>query len=93
MLKARLVVPVALIAWGGLVTADAAVFTKEQDCIPGMKVVDREKKTGTVVSVSRRMCRVLLDETGTERSYLFWTLRAAGASRSTDDKPASPGRR
>ena len=86
VLKIRVIVSAAMIAWGGLVTTDAAEFTKEEDCVAGRKVVDRDNKTGTVVSVSRRGCQVLLDETGRESSYLFWTLRGVDTSDTTKNK-------
>ena len=63
----------------------AAEFTKEQDCVVGAKVTDRENRTGTVTSVSGGMCQVAL-ENGTRRGYLFWMLRAAGPGAVAGDK-------
>ena len=41
--------------------AAAAEFKKEQDCVVGAKVTNRQNKTGTVVSVSGGMCRIKPD--------------------------------
>jgi hypothetical protein len=59
--------------------AIAAEFKKEQDCVVGAKVADRQGRTGTVTSVSGGMCRVKLAD-GKETSTLFWMLRPAGTS-------------
>jgi hypothetical protein len=66
--------------------ADAAEFKKIEECAVGTKVADRQNKTGKVVGVSNGMCRVLLDESGQEKSYLHWMLRPAGASQAPADK-------
>lgn len=65
--------------------AAAAEFKKEQDCVVGAKVTNRQNKTGTVVSVSGGMCRIKLDD-GTQTSTLFWMLRPAGATAEATDK-------
>jgi hypothetical protein len=66
----------------------SAEFKKEQDCVVGAQVTDRQNKTGTVTSVSKSMCRVKLDD-GKETSYLFWMLRPAGTSAVTSDRLVS----
>lgn len=63
----------------------AAEFKKEQDCVVGARVTDRENRTGTVTSVSGGMCQVTL-ENETKRGYLFWMLRPAGTSSAASDK-------
>ncbi len=65
--------------------AISAEFKKEQDCVVGAKVTNRQNKTGTVMSVSGGMCRLKLDD-GKETSTLFWMLRPAGAAVEATDK-------
>ena len=63
----------------------AAEFKKEQDCVVGARVSDRENRSGTVTSVAGGMCQVAV-ENGTKRGYLFWMLRPAGTSAAVTDK-------
>ncbi len=65
--------------------AMSAEFKKEQDCVVGAKVTNRQNKTGIVTSVSGGMCRLKLVD-GTQTSHLFWMLRPAGASAEAADK-------
>lgn len=62
-----------------------AEFKKEQDCVPGAKVTNRQDKTGTVVSASGGMCRIRFDD-GSQASHMFWMLRPAGAAIQAADK-------
>ena len=52
----------------------------------GAKVTDRQNKTGTVLKTQGGMCRLKMDGTGEEKSYLFWMLRPAGTSAAPTDK-------
>ncbi|MGZ8231770.1 MAG: hypothetical protein ACXWUS_19245, partial [Burkholderiales bacterium] len=86
--------PITLILSGLLllaasVSTHAAEFKKEQDCVVGAKVADRQNKTGTVLQTQGGMCRLKMDESGTEKSYLFWMLRPAGTSAAPTDKLVS----
>ena len=71
------------------VSAQAAEFTKADQCVPGIKVTDRKGKSGTITTVRSGMCVVRYDD-GTETSYLHWMLSPAGSSK---DPPAglAPG--
>ena len=72
----------------GAAPAWADEFKTADQCKPGVKVTDRQDKPGTITGVSNGMCRVRLDD-GSERSYLHWMLRPAGARRDTSDRLAS----
>ena len=63
----------------------AAEFKSEKECVTGIKVADRQNRTGTILSAKSSMCEVALAD-GSKRSYLFWMLHPAGASAETDDK-------
>jgi hypothetical protein len=67
------------------VTASAADFKSPKDCAVGVRVQDHENKSGTIVKVDSSMCQVKFAD-GKTNWYLFWMLRAAGASTVTDDK-------
>ncbi len=64
----------------------AAEFKSPKECVLGLKVADREKLTGKVLSVDSSTCYVQMDGTGKKGVYLFWMLHAAGGSAATDDK-------
>jgi hypothetical protein len=64
----------------------AAEFKSVKECVPGTAVQDRENLTGKVVSAEGGMCKVKLDRDAKVTTYLFWMLRAAGASVETDDQ-------
>lgn len=49
------------------------------DCVSGIRVTDRQGRSGTVVSANGSMCTVKLDESGKESSYIFWMLRTEGS--------------
>ena len=76
---------VALLLLLACAASHAAEFKKEQDCVVGAKVTNRQNKTGTVTSVSGGMCRIKFDD-GTQTSHMFWMLRPAGASADAGDK-------
>jgi len=65
--------------------AQADVFKKDTECKVGRRVTDKANKSGTVLAMSDQMCHVRLDD-GKETYYLFWMLRAAGASAETSDR-------
>ena len=75
-MKGKALFPLLLLVATG---AAAAEFKKVEECRPGLKVADRSGQAGTVLGVANGMCRVKRDD-GTERSYLHWMLRPAGAS-------------
>ena len=64
----------------------AAEFKSVKECVPGTAVQDRENLTGKVVAAEGGMCKVKLDREGKVTTYMFWMLRAAGASAETDDQ-------
>jgi hypothetical protein len=64
----------------------AAEFKSVQECVPGMAVQDRENLKGKIVGVESGRCNVKLDRDGKVTTYMFWMLRAAGASAETDDQ-------
>ncbi|PPE74246.1 hypothetical protein C3942_09460 [Solimonas fluminis] len=65
--------------------AQAAEFKTNADCIPGIQVADRSDRVGTVVALDNGMCKVGFAD-GSQRSYLVWMLRPAGASPQTEDR-------
>lgn len=64
----------------------AQEFSKQSQCVAGVRVVDREGNSGVIVELSNGMCKVRKDADGTTRSYLHWSLRPVGASVQTSDK-------
>ena len=74
----------------GLAThANADVFKSPKECVAGKRVSDKQGKRGTIVGIdkySETMCDVKMDDTGKVGYYIFWMLRAEGASAETDDK-------
>ncbi len=68
------------------VLLSGAEFKSEKECVIGMKVADRENKTGKIVEVERGLCRVQLDSGGKPVAYMFWMLHAAGDIAETSDK-------
>ena len=70
--------------------AHAYEFKSVNDCVVGAKVKNRKDQTGKIVSVSNGMCKVALDGTAEQTSYLFWMLRPAdGAANEPADKLVS----
>jgi hypothetical protein len=63
----------------------AAEFKKNSDCVPGIQVSDRNDRTGTVLALDNGMCKVGFPD-GSERSYLVWMLRPAGAGAQAQDR-------
>ena len=58
----------------------AAEFKSVKECVPATAVQDRENLTGKGVAAEGGMCKVKLDREGKVTTYMFWMLRAAGAS-------------
>jgi hypothetical protein len=68
-------------------TAHAFEFKSINECVVGAKVKNRKDQTGKIVSVSNGMCKVALDGTSEQASYLFWMLKPAdGGSTGSADK-------
>ena len=85
--------PIALIAFLGIAEPAAAeAFKSAKECVAGKRVADEQGKQGKVIGIdkwSESMCDVVVDETGKERSYIFWMLHDQGGSAETDDKLVS----
>lgn len=64
----------------------AAEFKSAKECVPGLRVADRENLTGKVLSVDSSKCFIQMDATGKKDTYIFWMLHAAGGSAETNDK-------
>ncbi|MGQ0622721.1 MAG: hypothetical protein ACT4QA_22930 [Panacagrimonas sp.] len=75
-----------LLLVGATETTLAQEFTKESQCVVGVRVVDREGNIGEIVELNNGMCKVRKDADGKTRSYMHWYLRPAGASAQTSDK-------
>ncbi|HSW12030.1 MAG TPA: hypothetical protein VLI06_04275 [Solimonas sp.] len=64
--------------------APATELKTDKDCVPGVRVVDRNGRAGTITAIDNGMCQVNRDE-GTRGGYLVWMLRPEGAVRQADD--------
>ena len=67
-----------------VVPTQAAEFKKAEDCVAGLRVIDREGRSGTVSGANGSTCKVKRDDTGKDDYYIFWMLRTA------DGKGGSP---
>jgi len=90
MVKYGLIAPLAFaLVIGAAVRADAEPFKSAKECVPGTRVVDMLKKTGTVIGPTKgdpTGCDVRMDATGKSQYFIFWMLHAAGGSAETNDK-------
>ena len=70
-------------------TAPGEDFRAPKECVVGRRVTDKSGKSGTVTHLEANggtMCKVMLDETKKETTYIFWMLHAEGGSGGTNDK-------
>lgn len=68
-------------------TLSAQEFSKKEQCVAGVRVVDREGNAGEIVGINNGLCEVRKDD-GKNRSYMHWYLRPAGASAKPTDELA-----
>ena len=66
--------------------AGAAEFKKVDECKPGLRVMDRKDRAGTITRISNGMCYVRFAGSDREENFLHWMLRPAGASPVASDK-------
>lgn len=80
--------------------AQAVEFKKAEDCVAGLRVIDRDGRRGTVSGANGSTCKVKRDDTGKDDYYIFWMLRTADgkgggtaqAKGARSDAPAPAGR-
>jgi hypothetical protein len=78
----------ALVLAGVPSLAPAQALTK---CIAGQEVIDKEDRTGVIVSDDSKLCQVKYAD-GQTYSWIYWNLRPTGPLRNPSRRPRERAR-